>query len=222
MSTLLTAVGDIHGCSEQLQKILDLPELQEERQVVFLGDYVDVGPNSKKVIELLTNFRSQNPRATFLLGNHEIEMLNYLKTGDFARYAQQGGLSTIRSYCGPIVGNVHEAFTSAVPNEHLAFLSDLELYLDTGDYFFSHAGFDPDQPLDRSIRSLAATSHDVTRLKGGLSDKTVVCGHYYQKSGLPAICPKFIGLDTGCGTLRGPLTALRLPSMEYRQAPVAE
>lgn len=220
MSVIVAAVGDIHGCKGQLEELLALIRPSEGQRLVFLGDYVDIGPDSKGVIDVLLQLQSKWSAATFLLGNHEVEMLRFIQTGDFPRYAQQGGLATIRSYCGVVVGNVHEAFVDAVPKEHLKFLSTLELYFETPEYFFSHAGFDPDEPNQRTLEALVTASHDIRRLKSGLSQKTVVCGHYFQKSGVPAIHPRFIGIDTGCGTLRGPLTGLLIPSREFRQAPL--
>ncbi len=100
-------VGDVHGCSEQLRALLAQNNLYRDRQAVFLGDYVDVGSDSRGVIDQLIGFLKHNPDSVFLEGNHESALKSFLQTGDFASYVEVGGLATIKSYCRDVYGNVH-------------------------------------------------------------------------------------------------------------------
>lgn len=211
------AIGDIHGCSIQLNQLLEKLAI-ESQQVVFMGDYVDVGPNSKDVIETLIQTKAMFPDSVFLLGNHEVEMKNFIETGDFSRYAQTGGLTTIRSYCGLVRGNVHKSFVDSIPTEHIRFLKELDLYFETDEYFFSHAGFDPQRKDVRTVESLVTSSYSLSSLEQGINSKTLICGHYFQARQIPLVLEKFIGVDTGCGVLNGPLTAVELPSLRIIQS----
>src|SRR5215475_6743943 len=98
-------IGDIHGCSDQLNVLLRHGELYRDRRVVFLGDYVDVGADSRRVIDQLIRFREQHPNSIALEGNHEFALKTFLQTGDFVSYAEAGGLTTVKAYCGNVYGD---------------------------------------------------------------------------------------------------------------------
>ena len=212
------AIGDIHGCSLQLSNLLSSIRKLAFDQVVFLGDYVDVGKDSFGVIELLIAFKKEFPTTKFLKGNHEVSLLNYFYEGNFAEYAQKGGLPTIRSYCGKVSGDVHSCFVDRLPKHHLEFLEQLELYYEQDDTFFSHAGFDPHYPKIRTVEALVGTSHNPEGFVDGVDGKTLVCGHYFQENGMPRISDNFVAVDTGCGVIGGPLTAIQLPSRKIVQS----
>lgn len=206
------AIGDIHGSKQQLEKLLGKLPSGDGYTLIFLGDYVDVGPDSKGVLSMLIALRQQGVRCHFLAGNHEFELLRFLQTGDFVRYAKRGGLPTIRSYCGRVVGSVQDALARSMPSEHLAFLEALEDYHETPDFLFSHAGYDPAKPHDRSHESMVMKSHPDLLAGGCPLKKTVICGHYFQHNGKPFIQKGLMALDTGCGILGGPLSAAILPA----------
>ncbi len=211
------AIGDVHGCSAQLDALLQCRELYEGRRVVFLGDYVDVGPDSKTVIECLLEFKAKHPRTVFLMGNHDLALRSYLRTGDFVAYARVGGIATIRAYCGEVRGDVHAAFAGAIPAAHREFLANVKSYFETKDYLFSHCGYSPGDPLDRSAQSMVLRSHQ--RLFTGETplQKVAVCGHYFQRTHVAVLTETLICLDTGCGILSGPLTAAMLPERRVVQ-----
>src|SRR5262245_43785874 len=98
------AIGDIHGDSEHLFKLLScLPELDKEDTVVFLGDYVDRGPRSKEVVQYVKNFHEQTPaRVVALRGNHEDAWLRVIEKGwdEFVLPPGNGCLAALRSYTG--------------------------------------------------------------------------------------------------------------------------
>jgi serine/threonine protein phosphatase 1 len=213
MQAQFVVVGDIHGSAHQLKVLLNL-DLLQERVVVFLGDYVDVGLQSREVIDLLIRFGGSREHVRFLRGNHEVALLDYLHTGHFAEYAASGGIPTIRSYCGEVSGNVHSAMLASVPPAHREFLRQLSDFVETDSYLFSHAGYDPGHPMDRSQRSMVLTSHQELFEQPAVLPKVTVCGHYFQRSHAPIIRPHLVCLDTGCGMLNGPLTALLLPERQ--------
>jgi len=211
------AVGDIHGCSAQLRVLLEHPDLHRDRRVVFLGDFVDVGPDSSGVIDLLLAFRAEQPDTVFLQGNHDVGLLTYLRSGDFAAYAEAGGIATIRAYCGEVHGDVHAALERALPPTHCGFLRDLTPYFETKDYLFSHCGYSPESPLDRSVEAMVLQSHQRLFENSAPLRKLAVCGHYFQRTLKPFLSERVICLDTGCGILGGPLSAVLLPDFRVVQ-----
>jgi serine/threonine protein phosphatase 1 len=94
----LLAIGDIHGCLDQLRELLARVVPTPHDQLVFLGDYVDRGPDSAGVVEVLLTLRDQLPRTVFLRGNHEQMLLDVLAGGDPAIFLLNGGEQTIASY----------------------------------------------------------------------------------------------------------------------------
>jgi serine/threonine protein phosphatase 1 len=210
-------VGDIHGCSAQLRVLLERRELHQGRRVVFLGDFVDVGPDAPGVIDLLLAFGAKRPDTVFLQGNHDFGLLAYLRSGDFAAYAEAGGIATIRAYCGEVRGDVRAAFERTMPQAHYGFLRDLKPYLETENYLFSHCGYSPESPSDRSLETMVLQSHQRLFDNGATLEKLAVCGHYFQRTQKPFITERVICLDTGCGILGGPLSAALLPDLRIVQ-----
>src|SRR5687768_13301864 len=126
MSDLIAVVGDVHGDARRLERMLN--SLRERGGVcVFVGDYVDRGPASAEVLDLLADAVEEPDTSTVLLaGNHESELVNYIETGDFVRYAAIGGMATIRSYVGQARDDVHRQFLEAFPPRHEALLRSLQ------------------------------------------------------------------------------------------------
>ena len=96
------AIGDIHGCREELDDLLTIIAEEEsgaERQLIFLGDYVDRGPDSHGVLERLIELKRSEPDAVFLKGNHEAIMLDFLDDPDESyHWLDWGGQETLESY----------------------------------------------------------------------------------------------------------------------------
>jgi serine/threonine protein phosphatase 1 len=210
-------VGDIHGSASQLRVLLEHDEFLLDRRVVFLGDYVDIGRDSPQVIDQLMRFRSLHPNSIFLQGNHDFALSAYLNSGDFVSYAQLGGIATIQAYCGEVFGDVHELLKKAIPAKHLEFLAMLQTHFETSDYLFSHCGYAPDAPKDRSQEAMVLRSHQQLFIGQATLAKLSVCGHYFQRTHKPFLSERVICLDTGCGILNGPLTALALPERKLVQ-----
>jgi serine/threonine protein phosphatase 1 len=156
------AVGDIHGRSDLLDRVLQRIEADcwqhpvERAITVFVGDYIDRGPHSRDVIDLLLRWRESND-AIFLRGNHETFLPRFLsdsKTLDDWR--QCGGLETLLSYgLRPTINpdrceqeQLADQLASALPKEHFDFLQSLEPFYRYGDFFFVHAGIRPGVPIN--------------------------------------------------------------------------
>lgn len=159
------AIGDIHGMREELLRLLDLIEqdLRERPPAgpvteIFLGDYVDRGPDSYGVIETLLEQR-EGRRRVYLRGNHEDAMQSALEdTGAVLRWMTFGGDATCRSYGVEDPALFHQPqalrpmLLAALPEHHLAFLHGLAPFEQIGDFLFVHAGIRPGVSLAEQDR----------------------------------------------------------------------
>jgi serine/threonine protein phosphatase 1 len=137
------AFGDIHGCLYELEAMLDILPLTSDSILVFVGDYVDRGPQSKQVIDRLLQLKNECSTIT-LMGNHEQMFLNYLrnpKDPQTAHFIYNGGSATLASYVDTKTQQI------LVPQNHLQFLHTLPLFYENDHYFFVHAGV-PNKPLN--------------------------------------------------------------------------
>jgi serine/threonine protein phosphatase 1 len=221
---LLYAVGDIHGRLDLLEAMLDLIEADAaasgqfpRRTLVFLGDYVDRGPDSRGVVEALTTRLPPGFAAHFLKGNHEAILLDFLaEAWRLEHWLANGGDATMRSYAvdtdrfarlraPPEVWR--QAFSEMLPEAHLSFFRDLNLSVSFGDYLFVHAGVRPGVPLGAQAEADLVWIRAPFLEHGAPFGKIVVHGH--TPGHQPVIRTNRIGIDTGaCFT--GRLTALRL------------
>ena len=210
-------VGDVHGDAGRLVSLLSKPELRE-RELIFTGDLVNRGPDSRGVLEKVAELVFDKKIARVLLGNHELLLLDFIDNGNFVGLAMGGGIATIKSYVGVAYGNVHQQFVEAFPREHLSLLRNANIYYEDGDVLVTHAGVSRADPSSRDVRDVVTGSHP--ELFAGDFDvgKLLVCGHYVQRVGLPFVSPHFVCVDTGCGTVGGPLTAFLLPERTFIQS----
>jgi len=206
------AIGDIHGCLDPLEALLKvvLPKVNpEEDSIVFIGDYVDRGPDPKGVIERIIELKQQYPHTICLLGNHEDMFLRWLLTGeDLDLYLFNGGGTTIRSY--------REAGRLNIPESHLDFLSSLYLYYETERFLFVHAGLRPGIPLEKQERTdLLWIRGEFIRSRADFG-KIVVFGHTPLRA--PLVMENKIGIDTGA-VYGGNLTCVELPALRFYSVP---
>jgi serine/threonine protein phosphatase 1 len=220
---LLYAVGDIHGRLDLLETMLELIEadaaaqVTERRMIVFLGDYIDRGPDSRGVVEKLIGGLPEGFETHFLKGNHEAILLDFLQEAwRLDHWLLNGGDATMRSY-GIDTDRLasldapaevwRQAFAEALPGAHLRFFKNLKLSVSFGDYLFVHAGVRPGVAL--AVQSEA----DLVWIRGPFLNhaepfgKIVVHGHTPETA--PVIRPNRIGVDTGA-VFTGRLTALKL------------
>ena len=214
----LIAIGDIHGCAATLDRLLERLQPAADDHLVFVGDYIDRGPDSKRVIDRLLDLRDA-VHCTFLRGNHEAYMIGYLDHGALRDWRSNGGLDTLRSYL-----NSHDEARpgeARVPAAHVDFVRATEPYYETPDFFFVHAGLKPDVSIEENKRRfgedvlLWERSHmDARRFAW---EKPVVCGHTPLRE--PLNRDRLIAIDTGCVYHNRPgmgrLTAVRLPQREF-------
>ena len=97
-------------------------------------------------------------------------------------YARIGGIATIKIYCGEIYGDVRAALDRALPLSHRQFLDSLETFMETAEHLFSHAGYSPSAPLDRSRDAMVLRSHQDLFTTQPTLNKICVCGHYFQQT----------------------------------------
>ncbi len=215
------AIGDVHGRSDLLSALLDrivahsatLPD-GVRRRLVFLGDYVDRGPDSRGVLDLLCRPPPPGFERVCLRGNHEDFLLDFLhKPTDSMLWLVNGGKETLQSYgiaeeAIPALrrSDLAAAFAALLPPAHRRFLEGLDLVHASGDYLFVHAGIDPDLPLHRQgPETLLWIREPFLSSKETFGGRVVVHGH--TVSAEPQVRPHRIGIDTGAYA-SGRLTAL--------------
>lgn len=213
----LYAIGDVHGCGEELARLLDGIAPGPGDTVVFLGDYIDRGPDSRGVIDHILAWRRETAaRVVCLKGNHEDMALGYLGRGGQwgEAWHRNGGGAALRSYGLPANAVPSEAL-GRIPPDHLAFLDALALSHRWGDWIFVHAGVRPGRPFEGQhpedllwIREEFLTGHHDLLA-------TVVFGHTPHRQVLDDR-PQKVGIDTGC-VYGGALTCLVLPEAHVVQ-----
>jgi serine/threonine protein phosphatase 1 len=223
---LVYAIGDIHGCYAPLKQLLarvvgDCAARARGRRpiLIFLGDYVDRGPQSAEVLDALACLKRRSETEIHLLkGNHEQALLRFLdEPASAAAWLRYGGEETLVSYgvLPPSLDEGPPGFVRArdellerMPAAHLKLLQSLELMVEIGDYAFVHAGVRPGTEL------AAQTEDDLLWIRGGFVDhdgpheKVIVHGHTWLGE-QPQVHGHRIGVDTGCYAT-GVLTALRI------------
>ncbi len=219
----LYAIGDIHGRLDLLRSLMQMIEAHEatlpraDTLLVFLGDYIDRGPDSRGVVDFLINRIPGKFETCFLRGNHEDMMMGVFESANiFDVWALNGGMATARSY--GIEFDPHGASANdiqfmirhldvALPQAHRKFFDGLQVSREIGDYFFVHAGVRPGVPLHRQDESdCMFIRGDFLNHRGDFG-KIIVHGHTPVEE--PQMLPNRIALDTGA-FFSGRLTTLCL------------
>lgn len=210
----LFAIGDVHGCSRELAALLKQIDPRPQDTVVFLGDYIDRGPDSKGVVDLILALRSRCKVVT-LKGNHEELFIDFLESPESANaglFILNGGSSTLASYAGP--GGTFE-----IPEPHVQFFYDLKLFYETEECFFVHAAV-PIKPLSEISAEQDAHTLMWGRqpfLSSGFAwEKLVIHGHTPVSD--VEVLKNRINVDTGC-VYDGQLTAIELTKMKIFSVP---
>ena len=209
----LYAIGDIHGCYRKLCGVLGKidPDPSTDR-VIFLGDYVNRGKNSKAVIDKLIAFRKDHPRTVFLKGNHDVLLLDYLNGKKENVFLQSGGLETLFSY--GIIPPGPEKLRNGIPMSHRHFLFDLLPYWEEQDYIFVHAGMEKGRhpALQRHEWLYWADRNKFLKQTFPENHRKIIFGHFTHEK--PLVMADKIGIDTGA-VYGGVLTCLVLPDMRF-------
>jgi serine/threonine protein phosphatase 1 len=214
------AIGDVHGCGKTLEKLLDQLKKYDDRIVVFIGDYIDRGPNSKLVLDLAMKL-AEKQECIFLRGNHEQMMLDAFNDNYSVHWTRNGGLQTMISLGIKNVNN-------PMPEPYATFIENTKLYYDTEDYFFVHGGIPPLMTIAEVLESDYQESMMWERSHIHASivnwEKPIVFGHTPMERVL--IESKKIGIDTGCVfhnmPKMGDLSAILLPEKKVFKQPYCE
>ncbi|MEC7566598.1 MAG: metallophosphoesterase family protein [Planctomycetota bacterium] len=201
-------IGDIHGCASALELLLQEIALEPADTLVFLGDYVDRGSNSRGVLDIILKLMETH-HIVPLLGNHEIMMLDAVnETVMRDLWLHFGGQQTIESYGGKFEN---------IPDEHLKFLRNCVRYYETDDHLFVHANYLPGKPLDEQEDQVLYWTHLLDFRPGPhCSGKRVIVGHTPQTNGNILDFGHMVCIDTYCFG-GGKLTAMDVQSNEIWQ-----
>lgn len=208
------AIGDIHGCLDQLRRLIrDIPADPAGDTMVFIGDYIDRGRESRGVVDYVLGLRGAYAKLVCLCGNHESMLLNYLEGVEEELYLQNGGGATLRAY-GISLSDSPRVRKEKIPAEHMSFFESLLPYYETDQYLFVHAGLRPGIPLARQ------SVQDMQWIRQAFIDsgydfgKRVVFGHTHFSA--PLVAENKIGIDTGA-VYGGRLTCAELPTLKFYQ-----
>lgn len=223
----LYAIGDVHGrfdCLSRMHELIAAEILRDgpaDWRVIHLGDYVDRGPQSRQVLDLLATACTRDKRNIALMGNHDEGFLDFLANpandrlfvdfGGFDTAASYGVLLDAQSRAGIVAS--HRNLLDAMPDAHLSFLRGLQRSVTFGSFFFCHAGVRPGIPLN------AQSPHDLIWIRRefldhtGLFEKVIVHGHTPMPE--PEVKPNRVNVDTRAYDT-GRLTALVVDGREKR------
>jgi len=202
-------IGDVHGCLEMLKRLIDKIEWNPANdRLIFIGDYIDRGENSKGVIDFILQLKEDSTLIQCLIGNHEQMFIDYLSGVDSQSSLLNGGLSTLRSY--------EEMRRSQddplIPPSHLDFFSSLLIMIELEHYYIVHAGFHPNIGIeDQSLNDMIWIREEFIYSDYDFG-KVVIFGHTPFNS--PLVMKNKIGIDTGA-VFGNYLTCLELPGKKF-------
>lgn len=218
---LTCAIGDVHGHIGKLEMLLERCERfapGRAKRFVFVGDYIDRGPDSRAVVDLLINLQGTlGNRVVCLRGNHEAVIIA----------AAQGGLDTLpgnvtmEQWIGengggaPTLASYGVAHARDVSPEHLSWMAALPLWHDDGRRFFAHAGVHPDRPLNDQQDDDLMWIREPFLSHTGDFGRLIVHGHTPTRTRVPDLRVNRLNLDTGAG-YEGPVTAAIFAASEDR------
>lgn len=207
------AIGDIHGSYMALTTLLNGIKPTKDDLLIFLGDYVNRGENSKGVLDILINL-SDICQTVFIKGNHELIMLSGLKyKEDFDFWLKVGGDKTLQSF--GLLPMRSECIH--LPFAYVSFLNQAKDYYETDQFIFCHASIYSHLPLDKQDDYALRWRKLENNHTGHISGKTIICGHTEQRDGQVLFQNGIICIDTWAYG-EGCLTALELEHKNLYQA----
>ena len=224
-------IGDIHGHREKLDRLvaLLLPRANTGDTLLFVGDYIDRGPDSRGVVERLIGLQEDEwPGPVIALkGNHEAMLLDFLSPEpelDPLIWVENGGEATAHSYTAE---GWRSDWVGCIPDSHLAFYAGLRLWYRDAHGIYVHAGLKPGTPPEQTTERAALWIREPFINSRYAWDKVVVFGHTPQRSKAPGEDEERwaplnraekIGIDTGVA-YGGPLSAVILPKRQFVSVP---
>ena len=199
-------ISDIHGCYDELETLLLALEKNKEYnkdvdKLIFLGDYIDRGRDSRLVVKLIRELQENNDNVIALMGNHEDMLVNYWRGRDDI-WLFNGYTDTMYSY---------EGYKEELADD-IEWMRNLPLYYEDDHFVYVHAGIDIDKPLNEQDRHTLLWVREPFIYNRKEYDKKVVFGHTPTMGLNGKIKPTYtynnnIAIDTGC-VFGGALTAL--------------
>ncbi len=188
MNSRTLAIGDVHGCLAALDTLLGFVELRPDDELIFLGDYIDRGPDSRGVIERVIELCAHQ-KLVALRGNHEAWLLRaQFEPSWFGSWQGVGGEETLASY---------DAFSvDDLPDAHLEFLNNTRLFHQNESHIFVHAAISARAPHENREEQLLWGKFN--QIKPHPSGKRVICGHSAQRGGSPNDAGHAVCIETFC------------------------
>jgi len=205
-------IGDIHGRLGMLENLMaKIPWRPEKDALIFLGDYVDRGPDPRGVVDYILSLIRNYSRISCVLGNHEGMLLDYMAGVNQKLYLTNGGGGTLKAYGGG-KGPLSTRSLPEMPSDHMMFYLSLKSFVDIEGYYLVHAGFRPGVPMALQekfdmmwIREpFISSTYDF--------GKKVIFGH--TPSLEPLVMKNKIGLDTGAAYGKR-LCCIELPAEKF-------
>jgi len=202
-------IGDIHGCLDMLKRLIDKIQWDPSKdELIFVGDYIDRGPDPKGVVDYIISLKSESPNIQCLIGNHEVIFLDYIKGKDRRLFLMNGGMNTLESYAFHLAQTEEDL----LPPSHKEFFASLKYTIELDDYYVVHAGFRPEVPIEEQDPDDLVWIRDAFIYSNHEFGKRVIFGHtpFYE----PLIMENKIGIDTGA-VYGNRLTCLELPEFRF-------
>jgi len=210
------SIGDIHGCSKQLTSLHDkifnqLSFNKKNDLLIYLGDYIDRGPNAKDVINQILKLQKEKVKSVFLMGNHEQVMIDFLfnKINNLQYWLDLGADQTFKSYDIEVaefikdgfeedkLEKLRNTFLNKISKEHIYFYKNLKITYAFNDYLFVHGGINPGKSLlQQNKMDFLWSRSDQFFDKNFKFEKIVIHGHTPEKDIINF--PYRINIDTGC------------------------
>ena len=215
MSDRTFIIGDVHGCPKTLEGLISTFEnLNQKDRIIFLGDLIDRGPDSKSVLDIILSLKDNGNEVIILRGNHEQMMLNAMDNSKAMKdWFRNGGKATLDSF-----DVYHPGF---IDDKYIDLLIQSRFYVQTDEFVIVHAGlnFNIDNPLKDTDKMISMRIDNCSKEKIG--NRRIIVGHTpfnLEKIKL-SLTNDIIRLDGGCVYYKqvqglGFLVALELNSME--------
>jgi serine/threonine protein phosphatase 1 len=202
-------VGDVHGCLDMLKRLMgSIGWSPEADRLIFLGDFIDRGTQSKGVVDFVLEITKLSERVECLMGNHERILLDFMDGKDMNTFFLNGGMATLNSYRT----DQQKYGGFLIPEEHVSFFRSLKLTIELEDYYVVHAGFRPGVPIANQSTEDLLWIRDSFIFSNYFFGKRVIFGH--TPFAQPLVMENKIGLDTGA-VYGNRLTCLELPSLKF-------
>ena len=199
---LTYAIGDVHGCRARLVQLLDRCSRHSDgrpHRLIFVGDYIDRGPDSRGVVALLMALQQERRGEVICLrGNHEVLLLEAVGSGDPMLWLMNGAAETLASYA------IEDP--SQLPAADVDWIAALPVSFDDGVRYFVHAGVNPARPLDHQTERDQVWIREPFLSSATDYGRLIVHGHTPLTTGVPDLRANRLNIDTGA-VYGGPLTA---------------